>query len=317
MMSASFVYVTFVLNPIQMLSILLYPVSKSACWRINRWCARSLWGWWSIMAEKQNDIGVRVSGDALPYRENAFVITNHQSIADIMVSILLAWRCGRVGDMKFFVKDILKWLPGPGWGMYMLNCIFLKRNWANDKKDVLALFDKFKRNDIPMFLVSYVEGTRITPEKLARSQAFAEKRGLYVPQATMVPRTKGFCATIQGLGNHLDAVYDVTIGYQGDTIPSMLDCFLRKVKHVDIHVKRFAIADLPQTDEDLSAWLIQRYVEKDQMMVQYQDTGQFPGEEHFGPINAWHYLRAEDSPVRLQDRASKAERSSDQDTHPR
>ena len=76
--------------------------------------------------------------------------------------------------MKWFVKDILKWIPGPGWGMVMIDCIFLKRNWARDKQDVLDLFSKFKRDDIPVFLVSFLEGTRATPEKLAQSQQYAD-----------------------------------------------------------------------------------------------------------------------------------------------
>ncbi len=291
-MVLSFAYLVFVLNPIQMLSILIYPISPKACLRINRWCARSIWGWWVLLAEVQNNIEVRITGDRVPMRENAFVTANHQSIADIMVLFCFSWRCGRVGDIKWFVKDVLKWLPGPGWGMYMLNCVFLKRNWARDKADVMALFSRFKQRNIPVFLVSFLEGTRITSEKLKAAQAFASERGMFVPQRTLVPRTKGFVATLHGLGDHLDAVYDLTLGYP-DGVPSLGDCFLRKVRRVDIHVKRYPISDFQGSDADLNAWVFERYREKDQLMVDHAAGKPFPGEVTYGPVNPWDYFKSE------------------------
>ena len=291
-MVISFLYLAFILNPIQVLSMLIYPISPKLCRRINRWCARSIWGWWALMAERQNRIDVRITGDKVPFQENVFVTSNHQSVADIMVMLCFAWRCGRIGDMKWFVKDILKWIPGPGWGMVMLDCIFLKRNWARDKQDVLDLFSKFKRHDIPVFLVSFLEGTRATPKKLAQSQAYAQANGLPVPQATLVPRTKGFVATMQGLGDHLDAVYDISMGYP-DGVPSFVDCFLRKVRRVDIHVTRHPIESFDMTDGALSDWVFTRYREKDALMVDYKAQGQFPGERAYGPIYVSDYFKPE------------------------
>ncbi|MEE2755208.1 MAG: lysophospholipid acyltransferase family protein [Myxococcota bacterium] len=291
-MVVSFLYLALVINPIQIISVLIYPVSPKLCRRINRWCARSIWGWWVVMAECQNNIEVRITGDKVPVRENVFVTSNHQSVADIMVMLCFAWRCGRIGDMKWFVKDILKWIPGPGWGMYMIDCIFLKRNWARDKQDVLDLFSKFKRNDIPVFLVSFLEGTRATPEKLKKSQEYARKSNLPIPQATLVPRTKGFVATMQGLGDHLDAVYDLSMGYP-DGVPSFVDCFLRKVRRVDIHVTRYPINAFEMSDEKLSDWVFARYREKDQLMVDYKANGAFPGEVNYGPIYPLDYFRPE------------------------
>ena len=105
-MVVSFLYLAFIINPIQIISVLIYPVSPALCRRINRWCARSIWGWWVVMAESQNNIEVRITGDKVPFQENVFVTSNHQSVADIMVMLCFAWRCGRIGDMKWFVKDI-------------------------------------------------------------------------------------------------------------------------------------------------------------------------------------------------------------------
>ena len=291
-MCLSFIGVVVILNPIQILSALVYPFSKSLCRRINCWCARQLWGLWVIMAEKQNRIEFRFTGDELPLRENAFVTANHQSIADIMVLLTLSWRCKRVGDTKWFVKDILKHLPGIGWGMLFLDCIFLKRDWTRDRSFVMDLFAKFERENIPLFLVSFLEGTRLTQAKQERARAFADERGLHVPVHTLVPRTKGFIATMHGLRNHLDAVYDVTLGYP-DGVPSLFDCFVAKPKRIEIHVTRYPV-DLISTDEDaMEEWVFERYVEKDALMAELAETGYFPGEERFGPINAFDHFGSE------------------------
>ncbi len=293
-MCLTFICVVIILNPIQILSALVYPFSKSLCRRINCWCARQTWGTWVIMAEKQNGIEFRFTGEQVPIRENAFVTANHQSIADIMVLLTLSWRCKRLGDTKWFVKDILKYLPGVGWGMLFIDCVFLKRDWTRDRGFVMDLFAKFEREDIPLFLVSFLEGTRLTQAKQARAQAFAADRGLHVPQHTLVPRTKGFVATMHGLRGHLDAVYDVTLGYP-DGVPSLFDCFVAKPRRIEVHVSRFPIDSISSDDEAMEEWVFERYEEKDRLMAALAETGRFPGEETFGPINALDHFRSEAS----------------------
>ncbi|MCA9548494.1 MAG: acyltransferase [Myxococcales bacterium] len=272
----SFGYLIFVLNPIQMASLLVYPISPALARRANRWCARSIWGMWVLMAEVWLGIDVTLRGDPLPRRENALVLPNHQTMADVLLLICLAWRCGRLGDLKWFVKDIVKYVPGPGWGMWLLDCIFLKRDWMRDKQGILRLFAKYKEHQIPIFLVSFLEGTRRTPEKLADSQAYAKERGIEVPTHTLVPRTKGFVATMLGLRSHLDAVYDVTLGYP-DYTPSLANCFAGEVKRVEIHVRRYPVAELPTDDEALSEWVFARFREKDRLMEAFEAAQAFEG----------------------------------------
>ncbi len=272
----SFAYLIFILNPIQMASALVYPFSRRACRSINRWCARSIWGIWVLMAEQMNGIELRFTGEKVPPRENALLIPNHQTMTDVMVLLCFAWRCGRLGDMKYFVKDVVKWVPGVGWGMKFLDCVYVKRDWAKDRASIERLFAKYRREDIPVFLVSFLEGTRLTEKKLAQARAFAEERGLFVPSHTLVPRTKGFVATMLGLRDHLDAVYDITIAYP-DFTPTLPDCFGAKVARIDIHVQRYAIADLPTDEAELSDWVFDRFVEKDERLAGFAEDGRLPG----------------------------------------
>ncbi len=275
---ASFGYLIFVLNPIQMLSVATLPFSRRTFRSINRWCARSIWGLWVVQAEVQNAMDIRFCGDLPRPRENAMVVPNHQSMADVMVMLCLAWRCGHLGDLKFFVKNAVKYFPGFGWGMLFLDCIFVKRNWADDEAEIHRLFDKFKREDIPLFLVSFLEGTRRTPAKWQQARSFAEERGLHVPEHTLVPRAKGFTATILGLREHLDAVYDVTVGYHEDPAPTLVSCFANEVPRVDVHVRRFPIDSLPTGDEELASWARERFREKDELLAHFREHGSFPGQ---------------------------------------
>ena len=273
----SFIYLIFVLNPIQMVSAVVYPFSASLCRRMNRWCAQSIWGIWVIMAEVQNGIRIRFTGDNIPKKENAIIIANHQSMADIMVLLCFAWRCGRLGDMKWFVKDMLKYVPGVGWGMKFLDCVFVKRNWAEDKSEISRLFGKYNAEEIPIFLVSFLEGSRVTPDKLAKAQAFAKEKNTYVPQHTLVPRTKGFVASLQGLRGHVEVVYDLTLGY-ADRVPGLLDCFLARPDRIEVHVRRYPVEELPTDEAAMSQWAFQRYEEKDALMAHFQKEQSFPGE---------------------------------------
>ncbi len=315
----SFAYLIFVLNVIQMLSLLLLPFSRAAVREINRWCSRSIWGLWVIMAEVQNGTKLRFTGDAIVPRENMLVLPNHQTMADVLALLCFAWRAGRVGDLKWFVKDIIKWFPGFGWGMWLIDCVFVKRDWAQDKAHIHRLFDKYRQNHIPLCLVTFLEGTRRTDAKHAAARAYAAERGLYVPEHTLVPRTKGFLATVEGLRDHLDAVYDVTIAYpdpvgpasrvpdiggggasvpasrSSQRVPSLVNCYEARAPRIDIHVRRFAIGSLPSDEAALTEWALARFREKDDLLAAWHRDGRFPGAEHDAPVRVMDWFLPETS----------------------
>ena len=272
----SFTFLILVVNPIQMASMVIYPFSREAFRAVNRSCAATVWGWWVWMAYVQNRIDIRFRGDRLPREEDVLIISNHQSMADVLLLMCVAHRCGRLPDMKWFVKDSVKYVPGPGWGMYFLDCLFVTRNWARDQVRIQRMFSKYLEHRIPVFIVSFLEGTRRTEAKTRSSQAFAERSGLYVPQQTLLPRTKGFVATLGALREHLDAVYDVTIAYP-ERVPSLLDCFACRVVCVEVRVERHSLSELPTDDEALAAWALERFREKDQMLIDFQTNQVLPG----------------------------------------
>jgi len=50
--------------------------------------------------------------------------------------------------------------------MYLMGQIFVKRNWTSDKKMIDKAFNGIKENKEPVWIITYLEGTRFTEKKL-------------------------------------------------------------------------------------------------------------------------------------------------------
>lgn len=264
-------------NGAQTASLALVPFSRRAFRRFNRWCANTWWGACVVASQRFNGTRLVVTGEDLPSDENALVLANHQNMPDILALMMLARGKRRLGDLKFFVKKTLKWVPGVGWGMQFIGCPFLSRDWTADRERIRRTFATLVRERIPVWLVSFAEGTRSTPEKLRANAEWALANGLEATRHVLVPRSKGFAATIDGLGSHLHAVYDVTIGYVGG-VPTLWQYITGSVDRIHVHVRRFPIESLPRLEHELRDWLITRYREKDLLLEHYYTHGAFPAE---------------------------------------
>jgi len=262
-------------NLAQMVSCLLLPFSRKAFRTVNRFIADTWWSWCVLLGPRLCGTRVEISGDEFPEDEDAIVLCNHQSMSDITVLFELAHRKGRLGDLKWYVKDILKYVPGIGWGMLFLDCLFVKRNWTADKDSIRSTFHRIVRDRVPVWVVSFAEGTRITKSKRRRSRDYAAAHGQPVLDHLLLPRTKGFVATTEGLCGHFSAVYDVTIGYHKG-IPTLMQWFFGYVDRVSLFVRRHAAKSLPADDGERAQWLFERYVEKDRMLDEFYRTGVFP-----------------------------------------
>ena len=263
-----------VLNVAQTASLVLLPLSRDTFRRTNRFIANTWWSWCVLLARRLHGVQVLITGDDVAPGENAIVVANHQQMADIPVLFELAWRKHRLGDLKWYVKDALKYFPGIGWGMLFLDCLFIRRNWTEDKGYIDRVFSRILKDKVPVWVVSFAEGTRSTPSKLEGSREYARQKGLPELEHVLLPRTKGFVATFIALKDHVDAVYDVTIGYEGG-FPTLAQWCKGYVPKAHLHIRRFPAEELPRSDSELAAWLIQRYREKDDLLEGYYKSGAF------------------------------------------
>lgn len=262
-------------NVCQVISALFLPISRKIVRILNRGIGGFWWSTADWISGKLWKIDVVIEGDPLPLRENVVVTANHQMMSDITTLFRLASQQKRIGDLKWFVKDALKYVPGLGWGMIFLDCIFVKRNWKKDQARLRRQLSRFEADQIPIWTLSFVEGTRLRPHKLEASREYAQSLNVEPHQHLLLPRTKGFCLTIDALHTHLDAVYDATIGYV-DGLPTLWQWCRGDVQKVHLHVRRFPIADLPTDPQDLAQWLKDRWYEKDALLDHYYQTGQWP-----------------------------------------
>ena len=271
---AVIVTVLLFLNALQTLGALLWLVSPKLFQAMNRNFAR-FWFWLSVTNMRVfHRLKIKVTWNEHPVnqRENVFVILNHQGMVDIPVLITIAVALNRQQDLKWYLKDSLKWAPGVGWGMKFLDQLFVKRNWAEDKDKIAGVFARLKKGNLPFWIVSFVEGTRITETKLRKSQEIAREKKIYEPKFTLLPRTKGFTATLEGIGDRMDAIYDFTIAYSSFPPKGLLAFFLLPQQEIQVYARRIPIQEVPKTADEQVAWLYRTFELKDRALERFQKS---------------------------------------------
>ncbi|MBN2800390.1 MAG: acyltransferase [Deltaproteobacteria bacterium] len=238
-------------------------------WSYGAW-TRGLTG----LTHRLYGVELVLSGAPLPAVRDAVLIANHQSMLDIPVIVDLAEAAGRGPALRWFAKDVLKYVPGVGWALRDV-AVMVKREWARDQRTIEQVFAGLMDSPDPFWVVSFSEGTRITPEKLAASQAFSEERGMRPLQHLLRPRPKGFAATVSGLRPRLQEVIDLTLGYP-EGVPDLEHLATGQARRFHVHLRRYPIEDLPAEEEALGAWLQARFEEKDALLDHFYREGRFP-----------------------------------------
>ncbi|EDO36141.1 predicted protein [Nematostella vectensis] len=212
-------------------------------------------------------------------------------VVDWLVADLLAIRQGSLGRIRYILKDGLKFLPLYGFYFGQHGGIYVRRSGPRDHYHIIRKLDQLKKNNTPMWLVIFPEGTRYNidrPESIEKSKAFAEGEGLPVLQHVLTPRTKATEASLEAVGDYIDAVYDVTIAYKGVTenpLPrtaakGMPDFLASWGQQVHIYCHRYTPEQIPKNEEDRRTWVHKCFVEKDQILSRFYNElggGKFPG----------------------------------------
>ncbi|XVF19261.1 hypothetical protein REPUB_Repub11eG0094700 [Reevesia pubescens] len=133
---------------------------------------------------------------------------------------------------------------------------------------------------MPFWMTIFVEGTRLTPDKLFEAQTFASSKGLPIPKNVLIPKTKGFVTAVQSLRSFVPALYDVTIAIpKGHPFPTLLRFFKKQPCMVKVHIKRYSMKELPESDEGIAQWCRNRFIAKDALLEKFAATDTFDEEE--------------------------------------
>jgi len=260
-------------------SILIMPFNELLAYKINSHIGFFLWNRMQYVFEHRHGADITFSGDVIPPNENALVVANHLSYSDFYLINGLAARKRMLPYGRWFAKSSLKWqLPIFGWSMYLIGMVMVSRDWLKDSNSIIRAFKGLKQPPgigKKVWLVSFLEGTRMSPEKLEKSQKYCREDGKKVLNNVLAARTKGFIAAIREFRNsHVTHVYDLTLAYSGPegfgkapdlvTINSMSQLSPKYKFHV--HTRRWAIRELPEDEGELKTWIETVWMEKDEIL---------------------------------------------------
>ncbi|XP_058298274.1 1-acyl-sn-glycerol-3-phosphate acyltransferase epsilon isoform X3 [Hylobates moloch] len=160
--------------------------------------------------------------------------------------------------------------------------IYVKRSAKFNEKEMRNKLQSYVDAGTPMYLVIFPEGTRYNPEQtkvLSASQAFAAQRGLAVLKHVLTPRIKATHVAFDCMKNYLDAIYDVTVVYEGKDdggqrreSPTMTEFLCKECPKIHIHIDRIDKKDVPEEQEHMRRWLHERFEIKDKMLIEFYES---------------------------------------------
>lgn len=203
------------------------------------------------------------------------VIANHQSWLDTIILQSLFYK--KIPVLKFFVKEELKWIPLLGFSWWAMGCPFMKRyskeyiekNPHKKGKDLLSTqkaLNLFK--SYPSSIISFVEGTRFTPQKKLHQQS---------PYTSLLkPKAGGISQVISTMGQQLQSMIDVTIVYENPQ-QSFWDFLCRRMELIHVNIRTLNVpatfTSSPDILEDsytqsaFRAWLNDQWATKDALIT--------------------------------------------------
>lgn len=205
------------------------------------------------------------------------VLSNHQSWVDIV--ILQRVLHGKIPFLKFFLKRELIYVPFLGLAWWALGFPFMKRYSqaflkknphlkGEDIKTTRKSCEKFKHT--PSSLMSFIEGTRFTPEKhQAQKSPF---------NMLLKPKAAGVGFVLDAMDNNLNKIVNVTL-YYPNGIPNFLDFICGRVTEVTVHIETIDIDESIKGDYfgdrafkiKFNKWVNQVWLEKDATLTRLKD----------------------------------------------
>jgi 1-acyl-sn-glycerol-3-phosphate acyltransferase len=205
-------------------------------------------------------------------KQSYFVIANHQTWADIIVvqKVLPP----KAPLSHYFIKKQLIQIPIVGWGLRALDFPVMERHSkeklekhpelrGRDLETTRRSCERFK--EIAVSLISFVEGTRFTPEKHQRTHS--------PYQHLLIPKAGGLSFAMQAMTPYAQKLLDITIVYDNPS-PAVWHFFYGKIQKVSVRIEEVPITpDLIgdyQNDMEFrkrfQTWLNDRWAKKDQLI---------------------------------------------------
>lgn len=208
------------------------------------------------------------------------LVCNHQSWSDIYIIQSVLNR--KIPLIRFFIKEQLKYVPILGTAWLALDFPFVKRSSKKDliKNPELAHQDLQNVRNVckkfigyPFSILNFVEGTRRTPEKVAK----LAKKNPY--NHLLRAHSSGISVVSTALKNELDGYIDLTIVYPKEN-PSFLDLMSGEIKKVKVFIHFIPSKDIPMEENEnlaplskaMKRWIDERWRQKDELLSREKQT---------------------------------------------
>ncbi len=255
-----------VFTPAQQATRIRWLTGVMSLWTyVNKFCM------WLLLKTKLEVKGL----EGLNLHNSYLIISNHQTWLDIPVILQAFDR--KIPFPRFFLKQQLIWVPVVGqvcWGMDMpfmkrYSKEFLKKHPEMQGKDLeitRKACEKYK--NIPVSILSFLEGSRFSPKKHAQQES---------PYRHLLqPRAGGVAFALSAMGDQFEVMLDVTITYP-DSQVSLWEYFSGRVPRIIMQVEQIAIPPEflegdylkdPDFREQLQVWIRDRWSKKDKTIEQ-------------------------------------------------
>ncbi len=219
-----------------------------------RWCAIHL-------AAIRILFGLRFSAEGLELAAPGpvVVLIRHASIIDNMLPDAVLARAHGLG-LRYVLKRELQMIPVIDIGGRWIPTSFVRRASSDSEREITALRRLAEDIGDDEGLLIYPEGTRWTPEKMARAQAIIEERQPDVaPLANRLrnllpPRLGGPLALLDE-ARGTDVVVCGHVGLDGFEYIS--DIWSGALVHTDVKIKlwRYPADEVPEGEREMTEWL--------------------------------------------------------------
>ncbi|WP_114767253.1 acyltransferase [Vibrio rhodolitus] len=222
---------------------LIVPIKFFRRW-ITYSANRVMWLWATIngvILRATNDVKWDIKGvEGLSQDAWYLMFSNHRSWTDIVV-LCYVFK-DSIPMPKFFLKQQLLYVPFIGMACWALDMPFMRRysrqyllrnpeKRGDDLHTTRRSCAKFKH--IPTTVVNYVEGTRFTEQKHAKSKAGY--------QHLLQPKSGGIAYTLAAMGEQFDQIIDVTLAYPENTKQPFKDMLMGRMKRIVVEVELLPI----------------------------------------------------------------------------
>ncbi|XP_035910318.1 1-acyl-sn-glycerol-3-phosphate acyltransferase gamma-like [Anopheles stephensi] len=230
--------------------------------------------WWS-----DTKLNVYISDEDMKYcgTEHVLLLMNHTYEIDWLLGWMFCEKVRVLGNCKAYAKKVIQYIPTIGWAWKFAEFVFLERSFEKDREIIGRQINEILDYPDPVWLLLNAEGTRFTEQKHEASVKFAQEKGMVPLKHHLIPRTKGFTASLPFLREKCPSVLDIQLAISKDSKvkPTIFNILNGKPIEAHMCVRRFPTATLPTREEDAAVWLQDLFREKDRMQDSFHRTGSF------------------------------------------